>query len=144
MLAKLIVKDGSDYTQMELAQTLYMSQSEISSSISRSVYAGLLFKKEKRLIANYFDFIKYGLAVVFPQHPGAIVRGTPTAHSAPLAAEIMSDEKFVWPYAKGRARGQSIIPLYPSVNQAIVLDSNLYEILALMDAVRAGRAREKI
>lgn len=55
----------------------------------------------------------------------------------------MSDEKFVWPYAKGRARGQSIIPLYPSVNQAIVLDSNLYEILALMDAVRAGRAREK-
>lgn len=82
MLAKLIVKDGSDYTQMELAQTLYMSQSEISSSISRSVYAGLLFKKGKEVNRKLFDFIKYGLAVVFPQHPGAIVRGTPTAHSA--------------------------------------------------------------
>lgn len=145
VLAKLIAKDGSDYTQMELAQTLYMSQSEISSSISRSIYAGLLFKKGKEVNRKlFFDFIKYGLAVVFPQHPGALVRGTPTAHSAPpLAAEIMGEEKYVWPYAKGRARGQSIIPLYPSVNQAIILDSNLYEILALMDAVRVGRAREK-
>ncbi|GAB4518946.1 MAG: hypothetical protein Tsb004_29770 [Allomuricauda sp.] len=145
VLAKLIALNDLDYTQMALAEMLYMSQSEISSSISRSTYAGLLMNKGKEVNRKlFFDFIKYGLAVVFPQHPGAIVRGTLTAHSAPpLDMEIVSEEKYVWPYAKGQSRGQSIIPLYPTVPKAAVLDNNLYELLALMDAVRVGRAREK-
>ncbi len=145
VLAKLIAINDMDYTQMALAEMLYMSQSEISSSISRSTYAGLLMNRGKEVNRKlFFDFIKYGLAVVFPQHPGAIVRGTLTAHSAPpLDMEIVSEEKYVWPYAKGRSRGQSIIPLYPTVPKAVALDGNLHELLALMDAVRVGRAREK-
>tara|TARA_R110002012_G_scaffold38661_3_gene107324 strand:- start:22717 stop:23232 length:516 start_codon:yes stop_codon:yes gene_type:complete len=145
VLAKLIAINDSDYIQIALADMLYMSQSEISSSISRSTYAGLLLNKGKEVNRKlFFDFIKYGLAVVFPQHPGAIVRGTLTAHSAPpLDMEIVSEEKYVWPYAKGRARGQSITPLYPTVPKAVALDDYLYELLALMDAVRVGRAREK-
>lgn len=145
VLAKLIAINDPDYIQIVLAGTLYMSQSEISSSISRSSYSGLLINKGKEVNRKlFFEFIKYGLAVVFPQHPGAIVRGTLTAHSAPpLDMEIVSDEKYVWPYAKGRARGQSIVPLYPTVPKAVVLDTYLHELLALMDAVRVGRAREK-
>lgn len=145
VLTKLIAINDSDYTQMSLSQMLYMSQSEISSSISRSTYAGLLMNKGREVNRKlFFDFIKYGLAVVFPQHPGAIVRGTVTAHSAPpLDIEIVSEEKYVWPYAKGKARGQTIAPLYPTVPKAVILDNYLYELLALMDAVRVGRAREK-
>ncbi|MEX0359611.1 MAG: hypothetical protein AB3N10_01360 [Allomuricauda sp.] len=145
VLAKLIAINDPNYIQIGLAEVLYMSQSEISGSISRSSYAGLLANKGKEVNRKlFFDFIKYGLAVVFPQHPGAIVRGTVTAHSAsPLDMEIVSEEKYVWPYAKGRARGQSIAPLYPTVPNAVVLDPYLHELLALMDAVRVGRAREK-
>lgn len=145
ILTKLIAINDPDYTQMSLSQMLYMSQSEISSSISRSSYAGLLMNKGREVNRKlFFDFIKYGLAVVFPQHPGAIVRGTVTAHSAPpLDMEIVSEDNYVWPYAKGRARGQSIAPLYPTVPKAVILDNYLYELLALMDAVRVGRAREK-
>lgn len=145
VLAKLIAINDSDYTQMALSQMLYMSQSEISSSISRSSYSGLLINKGKEVNRKlFFDFIKYGLAVVFPQHPGAIVRGTVTAHSAPpLDMEIVSEEKYVWPYAKGKSRGQSIAPLYPTVPKAAALDTHLHELLALMDAVRVGKAREK-
>lgn len=145
VLAKLIAINDSNYIQMALAEALYMSQSEISGSISRSSYSGLLINKGKEVNRKlFFDFIKYGLAVVFPQQSGAIVRGTVTAHSAPpLDEEIVSEEKYVWPYAKGRARGQSIVPLYPTVAKAVVLDSHLHELLALMDAVRVGRAREK-
>ena len=145
VLTKLIAINDLDYTQMSLSQMLYMSQSEISGSISRSTYAGLLMNKGREVNRKlFFDFIKYGLAVVFPQHPGAIVRGTVTAHSAhPLDMEIVSEEKYVWPYAKGRSRGQSIAPLYPTVPKAVVLDTYLHEILALMDAVRVGRVREK-
>lgn len=145
VLAKLIALDDPNYIQIVLAEMLYMSQSEISSSISRSSYAGLLINKGKEVNRKlFFDFIKYGLAVVFPQHPGPIVRGTLTAHSAPpLDIEIVSEDKYVWPYAKGRARGQSIAPLYPAVPKAVAIDTYLHELLALMDAVRAGRAREK-
>ena len=73
-----------------------------------------------------------------------MVRGIATAHSAPpLNNEIMSEEQFVWPYAKGTVRGHSIIPLYPSVPEAALKDAKLYELLALVDALRVGRAREK-
>jgi hypothetical protein len=40
-------------------------------------------------------------------------------------------------------RGHSIIPLYPSVPEAALKDEKLHELLALTDALRVGRAREK-
>jgi hypothetical protein len=49
----------------------------------------------------------------------------------------------VWPCEFGTARGQSLKPLYVSVPSAVKNDSKLYELLALIDAIRAGRAREK-
>lgn len=145
VLAKLITIGDSGFTQVSLAQTLYLSQSEISTSLARSSYAGLLSNDRKDVNRTlFFDFIKYGLGVVFPQHPGSIIRGTLTAHSAaPLSGDILSEQHYVWPYSKGLARGQSIIPLYPTVPQAVLLDERLYEILALFDAVRVGRTREK-
>lgn len=45
--------------------------------------------------------------------------------------------------AKGHVRGQSVLPLYYTVPQAIDVDKQLYEMLALIDALRVGRAREK-
>ncbi len=47
------------------------------------------------------------------------------------------------PYSKGTVRGHSILPLYPSVPEAALKDKQLYELLALTDALRVGRAREK-
>lgn len=145
VLAKLVVIGDVGFTQVSLAQTLYLSQSEISNSLVRSAYAGLLIHDRKDVNRKvFFEFIQYGLGVVFPQHPGNIVRGTLTAHSAPpLASSIVSKQDYVWPYSKGLARGQSIIPLYPTIPQAVLLDQQLYEILALFDAIRVGRIREK-
>ena len=82
--------------------------------------------------------------MVFPQQPGAVVRGIPTAHSAPpLNKIIQSTEHYVWPSAKGTLRGQSIVPLYPSVVEAVQKDKELHELLALVDAIRVGKARER-
>ncbi len=90
------------------------------------------------------DLLQYGIPYVFPQLPGVVVRGIPTAHSAaPLKDEIQSSENYVWPYAKGHVRGHSILPLYSSVIQAVESDAQWYEFLALIDALRVGRAREK-
>ena len=90
------------------------------------------------------DFIQYGLPFAFPQQPGNIVRGIPTAHSAPPLNDIIrSDENYVWPYAKGTVRGHSIQPLYNSILKTIEADPMLYQQLALIDAVRVGKARER-
>jgi hypothetical protein len=145
ILLKIAAKKAQPWLMKDLAAELGISASEVSESINRSVQAGLLAADKKKLMhAALLEFLQFGLRYVFPQHPGPIVRGVPTAHSAPpLDSLIVSDEKYVWPSGKGNARGQAIEPLYESVVKAVANDSGLYELLALADALRVGRARER-
>ena len=117
ILLKIIAAGNQPLGQVALAEALNMSQSEISQSLVRSKFSGLLDGSGKKVMGmGLLDFLQHGLAYVFPQKPGAIVRGIPTAHSAPpLDKEFQSDEVDVWPSASGQVRGQSIQPLYPSV-----------------------------
>lgn len=145
LLLKVISIGNLKWNQKPLAEALGLSQSEVSESVARSKYAGLLGPKGKQVMKlALMEFLQYGLRYVFPQKPGPIVRGVPTAHSAvPLNEIIQSSEYYVWAYGKGTVRGQSIIPLYPSVPEAALKDEKLHELLALVDALRVGRAREK-
>jgi len=145
VLLKLIALNNDNWQQVPLAYSLKMSQSEVSQSVARSKFAGLLDDTGKWVMRQaFYDFLQYGLAVVFPTKPGAIVRGIPTAHSAaPLNMEISSGENYVWPFAMGSVRGHGITPLYVSVPQAALEDEQLYELLSLVDALRVGKVREK-
>ena len=69
----------------------------------------------------------------------------PTAYAAPPLSEKISSDDLppVWPDAEGSVRGYAIVPLYSSVPAAAKSDSLLYEYLALVDALRIGRARER-
>jgi hypothetical protein len=145
ILLKIIAINNNDWQQKSLADSLNMSQSEISNSIARSKYSGLIdisSKKVRRLA--FMDFLQYGLSLVFPQKPGNIVRGIPTAHSAPpLNQIIQSNELFVWQSSRGKVKGQKIVPLYPSVIDSVNEDLIFYQLLTLTDALRVGRVREK-
>lgn len=145
VLLKIHLLGSKEWTQTSLAQALFLSQSEISTSLTRSAYAQLLYDQGRQVQRQaLLDFIQYGVAYAFPQQPGPVQRGIPTAHSTPpLSTEILSTEKYIWPYTKGSERGHSIQPLYPSAVQAALLDPALYELLALTDAIRVGRARER-
>ncbi len=90
------------------------------------------------------DFLIYGLKYVFPAEPGAIIRGIPTAHSAPPINEHISSgtDSYVWPYAKGTLRGQAIEPLYKTIPMVAQNDKLFYELLVIIDTIRVGRARE--
>lgn len=145
LLLKIISEDNPDWNQKPMAEALGLSQSEISESVARSKFAGLLDPKGKTVLRlGLMEFLQYGLRYVFPQRPGPIVRGIPTAHSAsPLKEQIQSSEFYVWPYGKGTLRGHGIVPLYPSVPEASLKDEKLHELLSLADALRVGRAREK-
>lgn len=145
ILLKIVAYGDQPWLQVPMAKELVIGQSEMSKSLNRSKFAGLLDssgRKVRRLAL--IDFIEYGLPYAFPQRPSSIVRGIPTSHSAsPLKEQIQSDEYFVWPYAKGNVKGQAIAPLYKSVPEAALNDPLLHEMLALVDAIRVGSAREK-
>ena len=145
LLLKIISMQNDSWNQIQTAADLGMSQSEVSESVARSKHAGLLDTKGKKVFKlALLEFLQFGISYVFPQRPGAMVRGIATAHSAaPLNSSIVSEEHYVWPSGKGSLRGQAIIPLYPSVIDAVQKDEKLHELLALVDALRAGRAREK-
>ncbi len=92
------------------------------------------------------EFAVHGAKYAFPAKLGEMTRGIPTAFAAsPIKAEMLpSDEPPpVWPCPEGTLRGLALEPIYPSVPQAAMNDPALYELLALLDVLRIGRARER-
>lgn len=145
VLLKIASKGGEDWLMKDLANELLISQSEISESINRSTIAGLI-NSDKRTLRKLalIDFLQSGLPYVFPQQPGSISRGVSTSISAPpLNKEFLSDEQFVWAYGKGDNRGQIIEPLHPKTPEACLKDSKYHELMALVDVLRIGKARER-
>lgn len=145
VLLKIIAIGTENWLMKDIANKLYISPSEVSESLNRSVLAGLITNDKKRIFKSaLIDFIIYGLKYVYPQKPGALVRGMKTAHSAPpLSFEIESTVDYVWPYAEGDSRGFSVEPLHSNVPEACLEDPILYELLALIDALRIGNTREQ-
>jgi DNA-binding MarR family transcriptional regulator len=145
ILLKIIAKGKDIWFHHTIAEELGISQSEVSQSLTRCCYAGLIDASRKKVNRlALMELLSHGISYVFPQHPGSIVRGMLTAHSAmPLNQIIKSSEKYVWPHARGDERGQAVEPLYGTAVAAASKDVKLYELLALVDALRVGRAREK-
>jgi hypothetical protein len=146
VLLKLAVAEGG-WTYPSLAESLGMSSSEVHGAVARAKQAGLYNERlrspnRKALL----EFLVHGIRYVFPAERGAMTRGVPTAHAAlPLSAKLMADGEPppVWPDAEGTVRGEGLRPLYRSVPEAARRDPALYELLALVDAIRSGRARER-
>lgn len=145
ILLKIAAKGKTSWYMKDLAIELGISAGEISESLNRSSIAGLLSPDKKELMKlSLLDFLQHGLRFVYPCIPGSKVRGLPTAHAAlPLSKTIISDEPYVWPYAKGTVRGESIEPLHPKLPEACLRDAIFYEYMALADALRVGRSRER-
>ncbi len=145
ILLKIAAKGEKPWNMKDVSIELGISASEVSESLNRSSIAGLITKDKKRLMkSSILDFLEHGLRFVYPQIPSSKVRGMPTAHAAPpLVSEIMSSEPYVWPYGEGKVRGESIEPLHPKVPEACLKDPIFYEFMALCDALRVGKAREK-
>ncbi|MCC6425163.1 MAG: hypothetical protein IT447_16940 [Phycisphaerales bacterium] len=146
ILLKIIALGEQAWQSKDLASSLFLSASEISESLGRSAYSGL-FQRKSRQVSRLalLDFLIHGLRFVFPQQPGALAQGIPTAHSALPLKSIISDSgvPYVWPVAKGPVKGQAIMPLYPGAPAAALEDNHFYELLALVDALRVGRARDR-
>jgi len=94
---------------------------------------------------NLAEFALHGAKYAFPAEKLPLVVGVPTSHSAPAFAGVFApgSTDFVWPHPNGSVRGVGVEPLHPSVPFAAMQDAKLYEMLALFDALRVGKARER-
>jgi hypothetical protein len=167
---KLCGVESKNWTYARLGEELSLSASQVFRSVQRAEAVRLLEpgfhalllapdskspdsnSKDRPLVlaspnrANLKEFLIHGVRYAFPVHRGGLVRGIPTAHAAPpLKQQIAEsfDPPPVWPDGNGSARGLEFSPLYKNVPAAARRDPKLYELLALVDAIRDGRARER-
>ena len=145
ILLKIVCYNKQRWYNAQLAGDLLLSPGEISYSLQRSAYSGLIDGEKKKVRTQaLLEFLIYGMPYVFPQHPASISRGMPTAHSHPfMQAQFSSEQLYVWPDADSDERGQSVEPLYPGAVKAAKKDEQLYLMLALADVLRVGKTREK-
>jgi hypothetical protein len=157
VVLKIVARAGEAWNYNNLAVELSMSPAEVHQGVRRATAAGLLFKdpraKDSRSGRAYLpnkaaiaEFLLHGIRYVFVPELGGETRGMPTAHAAPpLNGKIVQADTLppVWPSTDGKVRGLAFSPLYRSAPQAAGRDPALYELLALVDALRAGRARER-
>lgn len=148
VLLKLVAAGHRDRRLIDIAIDLGLSQSEVSMGLERAKRSGLIDDAKKSLVKSALEeFLLHGLKYVFPAQIGMLCRGIPTSHSAlPLAKRVVSnpDDQYVWAHPDGTLRGQAVSPLCPWAPEAARKDPRLHELLALVDALRVGRARERM
>jgi hypothetical protein len=145
VLLKLII-DGEELSKIrDLSGKLFISASEVSESLNRSSISGLLLPDSRSVNREpLLKFLEHGLQYAFPAQLGPVMNGMYTAHSeSSLYLSFSTEEKLVWAEEFGKERGQSIIPLYPTVIKAVKKDRLLYKLLALCDIIRIGDTSDK-
>lgn len=150
VVLKLLVDGNKSWTYSTLGKEVGVSASQAYVSVARAAnshllhFAGLPANMNR---ANLKEFLIHGVKYAFPAYRGTVTRGIPTSYAAPPLDQVISqpltEPPPVWPFAGGTVRGVELSPLYKTVPEAALRDRKLYELLALVDAIRAGRARER-
>lgn len=138
------------YSARALEQGTGISKSQVNLALKRCIDVGLARMDRKNGVprANskaLYEFIVYGLKYVFPARPGELTRGMTTSIYAPvLEKRLLSagEIPLVWPDSEGTTQGQRVEPLFKSAVHAAKRDQDMYAMLALVDAIRLGNARE--
>lgn len=153
VLLKLVAAGDPEISFGRLAAELGMSPSEVHQAVKRAERGGLLRTKPARdggqrkevNRSALREFLVHGLRYVFPAVRGGESRGIPTGADAPVMKGLnpTSSLPAVWPHPEGSVRGLEFEPIYSSAAGAAQRDDKLYDLLALVDAIRGGRARER-
>lgn len=150
VLLRLSLEPGVAPSYATLASELSLTASEIHAGLERAVAAQLAYKDAAGKVSLVREalrrFVTQGARYTFPATRAGLSRGMPTGYAAqPLREKIVQPDTPppVWPYKDGTVRGELFYPLYPTVPEAASRNPQLYELLALFDALRGGSARER-
>ena len=144
---RLALIEGFPNSYATLAEELGMSASEAHAAMRRLEEARLLDPAEKSIRRSLLrTFLIHGVPYAFAVRVEGVTRGIPTAWAAPaFAGEFVLGDQLppVWPDPEGLVQGLALKPLYPSAPHAAKRNEKLYTLLAAVDALRIGRARER-
>ncbi len=145
---KLVATSGRSWKQPELAKALHLSASEVNHGLKRLAVCQLLNARDRRVIkSSLLEFLVSGLRYVFPAQLGLFGEGMPTSAAGSILRtklRLGDDDMVVWQSEGAHSvHGRVIAPLYRNVPLAAAEDPELHEYLALADALRVGRARER-
>jgi len=147
VLAKLVCYGGERPPIARVAGDLALSPSQVHASLKRLERSRLVDAQTGRpLLKAVEEFLIHGVKYAFPVQRGEATRGMPTAYAAPPLSDQIAengDLLLVWQDAEGEARGVTFEPLHKAAPKAARKDPVLHELLALLDALRDGRARER-
>lgn len=148
VLLKLVAKRDEAWTYAQLGADLDLSPSQVHAAIRRILQSGLAVENNGHVrvnIRNLEEFLLHALRYLSVPQRGPKSRGMATLTSAPPFASVFlnDEEPIVWPDPSGDTRGESLEPIYKSAPAAARRDPELYELLVISDALRAGRARER-
>ncbi|MCC7240296.1 MAG: hypothetical protein IT180_00090 [Acidobacteria bacterium] len=147
VLAKLVSYGGERPPIARVAGDLALSPSQVHASLKRLERSRLIDVQSGRpLLKAVEEFLIHGVKYAFPVQRGETTRGMPTAYAAPPLNDQIADNGDlppVWPDPDGGIRGATLEPLHKVASKAARRDPALYELLALIDALRDGRVRER-
>ena len=149
VVLKIVAAGSQRAPYAQLADELQMSASEVHACVKRATACRLLHGPELRNRPNLTaveEFLVHGLQYAFPAERGEPVRGIPTSYAAPPLQSMIArgtEPIPVWPSPDGTERGIALAPLYKTAPVAASRDARFYELLALADALRSGRPRER-
>jgi hypothetical protein len=146
---KLVTLKGAPVSYATLAQQLRLSPFEVHAAVQRLMAARLASELDGAIrpnVAALRVFVVNGAPFAYPPVRSETTIGFPTAHGVPPLkgrVQATTGSAPVWPHADGNTRGEALLPLYEKLPLAAKDDRELYELLALFDALRIGQARER-
>jgi hypothetical protein len=150
VLFKVAANPHCRWTFAALGEALILSGSEVHACVKRAAASGLAVVRGRGdwvpMRAALVEFAVHGVRYAWPAQPGPVKRGVPTSFGVETLAGMLAlaaNQAPVWAHPGGTAKGPTLSPVYRSAPQAALIDPALHRLLALQDAIRAGRARER-
>lgn len=134
-------------TYSAMAERLGISKSTAHESVARLIKSRLAHasREAMAIVADgpAFDFLAFGVPFAFVPDTVPQARGIVTGLHALPSDATSAALALVWPSRLGDARGIGVAPLVPAAPDLPHRDPPLYRMLALVDALRLGDARER-
>ncbi|MFI5010363.1 MAG: hypothetical protein ACHQDY_08835 [Solirubrobacterales bacterium] len=147
VLLELMRHSAGDWTVRSLAEELHLPSASTQRSLERLGATPAYDSSRRRVsLSGCTELFEHALRFIAPVLRGGETRGLATAWAVPPLSQHLApvDElPPVWPDPLGEQRGLEVQPLHPAVVPLARADPEMYEQLALIDALRAGDARTR-
>lgn len=149
VVMKLAAHAGEPSSIRLLEEELRLSKSAVANSLQRLRGVGLVKdgpshdRRVNKLLLR--DCLENAARWIAPASVWDFELGLPTAHATEsFRRQLTGDEDpVVMPLPHGPVRGRAVTPLHALAPAAAARDPKLYRLLAIVDALRIGRARDR-